>query len=295
MEGSDSLAGLMASVAATVRTTPLKAFDAAGAWRQTHPMQPGAAMTLPTEAALPAQPTLPIRLIVQGKNPREYFDPDEMAELEEGIRAAGGVLQPILVRPITGCDLHEIIAGERRWRAAKNVLGDDYDIPVVFRQASDEAAEAMAVIENHHRADMSHAEEARAAQRQLLRNRGDRDETARAMGWSPDLLDRRLALLACTTAVLKALTERRIQLGHAELLSGIPPTSRTACWPVSSRRRCRWPCSSRSWAAMHGGSPTRSSILRRAAAARTTRRGRPACSPSPSAKATASTRATSRN
>lgn len=179
-------------------------------------------MTLPTEAALPAQPTLPIRLIVQGKNPREYFDPDEMAELEEGIRAAGGVLQPILVRPITGCDLHEIIAGERRWRAAKNVLGDDYDIPVVFRQASDEAAEAMAVIENHHRADMSHAEEARAAQRQLLRNRGDRDETARAMGWSPDLLDRRLALLACTTAVLKALTERRIQLGHAELLSGIP-------------------------------------------------------------------------
>jgi len=179
-------------------------------------------MTLPTDTALPAQPTLPIRRIVQGKNPRQHFDPDEMAELEEGIRAAGGVLLPILVRPIPGSDLYEIIAGERRWRAAKNVLGDDYHMPVVFRQASDDAAEAMAVIENHHRADMSHAEEARAAQRQLLRKRGDREEAARAMGWSTDVLDRRLALLACTTAVLKALTERRIQLGHAELLSGIP-------------------------------------------------------------------------
>ena len=72
------------------------------------------------------QPTLPIRRIVQGKNPREYFDPDEMAELEEGIRAVG-VLEPIVVRPVPGTDLYEIIAGERRWRAAKNVFGDDYD------------------------------------------------------------------------------------------------------------------------------------------------------------------------
>jgi len=168
------------------------------------------------------QPTLPIRRIVQGKNPREYFDPDEMAELEEGIRAVG-VLEPIVVRPVPGTDLYEIIAGERRWRAAKNVFGDDYDMPVVIKDASDETAEAMSVIENYHRAAMSPAEEARAAQRQLLRQRGDKEETARLMGWSPEVLERRLALMACTPTVLKALTTRSIQLGHAELLSGIPP------------------------------------------------------------------------
>lgn len=168
------------------------------------------------------QPTLPIRRIVQGKNPREYFDPDEMVELEEGIRAVG-VLEPIIVRRIPGTDLYEIIAGERRWRAAKNVFGDDYDMPVVIKDASDETAEAMSVIENYHRAAMSPAEEARAAQRQLLRQRGDKEETARLMGWSTEVLERRLALMACTPTVLKALTTRSIQLGHAELLSGIPP------------------------------------------------------------------------
>ena len=171
---------------------------------------------------LPAHPTLPISRIVQGDNPREYFDPDEMADLEAGIRAAGGVIQPIVVRPRPDSDLFAIVVGERRWRAARNVLGDDYQMPVLIKDVSQSAAEAMAVIENHHRAPMSVAEEARAAQRQLHRNHGDRTETAAGMGWTPDMLARRLALLACTPGVLSALTRRRIQLGHAELLCGVP-------------------------------------------------------------------------
>nr|WP_297383510.1 PRTRC system ParB family protein [uncultured Roseateles sp.] len=170
---------------------------------------------------LPA--TLPLRRIVQGSNPREYFDPVEMAELEEGLRAAGGVIQPIIVRPIAGTDLYEIVAGERRWRAAKNVFGDDYDMPVLIRALNDKAVEAIAVIENHYRAAMSHAEEAKAAQRQLVRHKGDKTEAAASLGWKPDLLERRLALLTCTPAVLSALARRRIQLGHAELLAGVPP------------------------------------------------------------------------
>lgn len=97
------------------------------------------------------QPTLPIGKIVRGKNPREYFDPAEMAELEEGIRAVG-VLEPIVVRPVPGTNLYEIIADERRWRAAKNVFGDGYGMPVVINDANDETAEAMSVIENYHRA-----------------------------------------------------------------------------------------------------------------------------------------------
>lgn len=172
---------------------------------------------------LPTHPTLPIRRIVQGDNPREYFDPTELAELEEGIRAVGGVIQPIVVRPVPDGDLFAIVVGERRWRAAKNVLGEDYQMPVLVKDVSPATAEAMAVIENHHRAAMSAPEEARAAQRQLLRNHGDKVETAACMGWTPEVLERRLALLACTPAVLKALTQRQIQLGHAELLCGVLP------------------------------------------------------------------------
>lgn len=171
----------------------------------------------------PATPTLKLRRIVQGKNPREYFDPEEMAELEAGLKAAGRVIQPIIVRPIPGTDLCEIVAGERRWRAAKNVFGEDYDMPVVIEALSDEDAEAFATIENHHRAAMSHAEEAHAAKRRLIRYKGDKEEAAKALGWKPELLERRLALLTCTPAVLKALTHRQIQLGHAELLAGVPP------------------------------------------------------------------------
>lgn len=172
---------------------------------------------------IPNHPTLPLHRIVQGKNPREYFDPAEMAELEDGLRAAGRVIQPIIVRPIPNADLYEIVAGERRWRAAATVFGEDYDMPVVVDALSDEQAEAFATIENHHRAAMSHAEEAQAARRQLMRYKGDKAEAAASLGWKPDVLERRLALLTCTPAVLKALTQRQIQLGHAELLAGVPP------------------------------------------------------------------------
>lgn len=171
----------------------------------------------------PTKPTLPLHRIVQGKNPREYFDPVEMADLKAGLRAAGRVVQPIIVRPITGSDLYEIVAGERRWRAAKDVFGDDYDMPVVLEALNDEEAEAIAVIENHHRAPMSHAEEAHAAKRMLMRHKGDKEEAAASLGWKLELLERRLALLSCAPAVLEALTRRRIQLGHAELLAGVPP------------------------------------------------------------------------
>lgn len=178
--------------------------------------------------SVPANPTLPLSRIVQGNNPRTYFDPVEMADLSAGLRAAGRVIQPIIVRPIPGTDLYEIVAGERRWRAAKDVFGDDYDMPVVIEALNDEEAEAFAVIENHHRAPMSHAEEAHAAKRQLLRHKGDKEEAAASLGWKPELMERRLALLTCTPAVLDALTQHRIQLGHAELLAGVPPDKQDA-------------------------------------------------------------------
>src|SRR5207245_3999641 len=118
-----------------------------------------------------------------------------------------------------------IIAGERRYRAAKAVFGDDYAMPIVVKDLGESDAEAAAIIENVHRAQMSLADESKAAKRLLFRNKDDRAETARQLGWSPEKLDSRLALTACSDTVLKALTERKILVGHAELLAGVPPAT----------------------------------------------------------------------
>ena len=107
------------------------------------------------------QETASLSRIRPGKNPREFFDEAEMNELAESIRSYG-VLQPILVRPADEVGAYVIIAGERRYRAAKAVFGDDYEIPIVVRDFNDGDAEAAAIIENVHRAQMSIAEESKA-------------------------------------------------------------------------------------------------------------------------------------
>lgn len=165
------------------------------------------------------QASIKVGSIFPGRNPRGYFDPSEMAELEESVKSKG-VLQAILVRPReTG--RYEIVAGERRWRAAKKVFGDEYEIPALVRDLDDGEADEAALIENVQRANMSPTEEAEAAAKILGRCQGDRDETARRLGWSRSTLDKRLALMNCSEKVRRALSERRIQLGHAELLAAV--------------------------------------------------------------------------
>lgn len=156
--------------------------------------------------------------IVAGRNPRSYFDPAEMAELEASIMAQG-VLQPILVRPMG--ENYQIVAGERRWRAATKAMGTDYQIPVMVREMSDEDADEAALIENIQRANMSPTEEAVAAAKVLARCESNRDDAARRLGWSRTTLDKRLALMNCSTLVQEALNERKITLGHAELLAAV--------------------------------------------------------------------------
>ncbi|MCX7172976.1 MAG: PRTRC system ParB family protein [Proteobacteria bacterium] len=171
-----------------------------------------------TAAAIPQQPTLRVGLIWPGKNPRTRFDPDEMAELEASVKAQG-VMEPIIIRPVD--DRFEIIAGERRWRAARGVYGEDYEIPVVYREVDDATASEMALTENVQRAGMGPADEAVEASKILARCDGDRDETARRLGWKRDTLDKRLALMNCSPTVLTAMTEKKILLGHAELLAAV--------------------------------------------------------------------------
>ena len=154
--------------------------------------------------------------IITGANPRRFFDPSEMEELIESVRAKG-VIQPILVRPIG--DKHQIIAGERRFRAASAV--GLTEIPVLVKEMTDQEADEAALIENVLRADMSPAEEAQAAARVLGTCAGNRDEAAKRLGWSRSTLDKRLALMNCSNKVRDALTERKITLGHAELLAAV--------------------------------------------------------------------------
>jgi len=164
--------------------------------------------------------TLPLSTIIKGNNPRRYFDRAKHDELVVSVRLRG-LLQPIVVRPVAG-GLFAIVAGERRYRAALEVYGSDGEVPVAIREMTDEEALEAAIDENDVRDDASETEQADAAARRLAACGNDRAEAARRLGWSRAKLDRRLALADLTETVKSALDERRIKVGHAELLAVIP-------------------------------------------------------------------------
>ncbi|MEN7527629.1 MULTISPECIES: PRTRC system ParB family protein [unclassified Cupriavidus] len=179
-------------------------------------------------------PTVVIGSIRPGRNPRKYFDPAQMAELTESVRV-DGVIQPILIRPIED-DEHgheyEVVAGERRYRAAMAAHGDRYEMPVNIQVMTDAEADRKALIENIQRADMAPSEEAVQASKIVGQLNGDRDEAARQLGWSRSTLDKRLALMNCSESVLEALNTRTIQLGHAELLATLAKDKQDKLLPV---------------------------------------------------------------
>ncbi len=142
-----------------------------------------------------------LRRIRTGRNPRVYFDPTEMAEITESIRA-NGVYQPILIRPIEDDEFDfDLVAGERRYRGAMDAHGEDWEIPALVKEMTDEEADRAALIENAQRADMSPSEEAAAASKIVGHCKGDREEAARLLGWSRSTLDKRLALMNCSPDV----------------------------------------------------------------------------------------------
>ncbi|MFM0092920.1 PRTRC system ParB family protein [Paraburkholderia sediminicola] len=165
------------------------------------------------------QPTIPLKHIKLGRNPRTYFDPKKMAELTESVRARG-VDTPVIVRPLNDVDF-ELIAGGRRYRAAMEAHGEEYPMPVSIRDVGDVDARIIALTENSQRDDLSPSEEAIDAAEMLGLLGGDRDEVAKVLGWSRSTLDSRLALMNCSQAVLEAANARRISLGIAELLAAL--------------------------------------------------------------------------
>ena len=166
--------------------------------------------------ALPT--TLKLSQLAPGRyQPRTRMDEGSLYELAESIKAQG-VMQPILVRPIEG-NRYEIIAGERRSRAAK-LAGLD-EIPVLVKAVPDEAAAAMALIENIQREDLNPLEEAQGLKR-LTDDFGlTHEEAAQAVGRSRSAASNLLRLLNLTEPVQQLLMAGDIDMGHARALLGL--------------------------------------------------------------------------
>jgi len=161
--------------------------------------------------------------IQRGKyQPRRDMNSEALEELANSIRAQG-VIQPLIVRPIG--DQFEIIAGERRWRAAQ--LAGLTHVPVIIRNVPDEAAIAMALIENIQRKDLNPIEEACALDRLLKEFGMTHQQVAEAVGKSRTSVTNLLRLLALPEAVKALLARGAIEMGHARTLITLPESVQT--------------------------------------------------------------------
>lgn len=149
--------------------------------------------------------------------PRTRMDPDALAELADSIRAQG-LMQPILVRPV-GAERYEIIAGERRFRAAQ--MAGLVEVPVLVKEVADEAALAMALIENIQREDLNPLEEAQGLQRLIREFDFTHEQAAAAIGRSRSATSNLLRLLNLAQPVQDMLMDSRLDMGHARALLAV--------------------------------------------------------------------------
>nr|BAL53176.1 chromosome partitioning protein Spo0J [uncultured Gammaproteobacteria bacterium]BAL54460.1 chromosome partitioning protein Spo0J [uncultured Gammaproteobacteria bacterium] len=162
--------------------------------------------------------TLPLDRIEPSRfQPRKTIDLERLQELAESIKTHG-LVQPIVVRPNAN-DRYELIAGERRWRAAR--LAGLSEVPVVVRKLDDRAALALALIENIQREDLNPVEQAEAMQRLAEEFAMTHQQLAEAIGKSRATVTNLLRLLELHPEVKKLLAEGRIEMGHARALLGL--------------------------------------------------------------------------
>ncbi|ODS63866.1 MAG: chromosome partitioning protein ParB [Arenimonas sp. SCN 70-307] len=174
--------------------------------------------------------TLPLAQLQPGKyQPRSAMDPAKLTELAESIKAQG-LIQPIVVRAIgngkDGQARYEIIAGERRWRAATQA--GLTDVPVVLREVDDRASIAMALIENIQREDLNPLEEALALSRLIDEFSLTHQQAAEAVGRSRASVSNLLRLLELPEGIRKLLEERQLEMGHARALLTLAPQAALA-------------------------------------------------------------------
>ena len=165
---------------------------------------------------------VPLELIQRGKyQPRRDMDQTALEELAASIRAQG-VMQPIVLRPI-GNGRFEIVAGERRWRASQ-LAGQD-KIPAMVRDLPDEAAIAMALIENIQREDLNPLEEAQALSRLIDEFSLTHQQAAEAVGRSRAAVSNLLRLLELPDGIREMLERKQLEMGHARALLTLAPAA----------------------------------------------------------------------
>ncbi|RLT93685.1 ParB/RepB/Spo0J family partition protein [Ketobacter sp.] len=159
---------------------------------------------------------LPIEFLQRGRyQPRRDMDPQALEDLASSIKAQG-IMQPIVVRPLAGPNQYEIIAGERRWRASQ-LAGLD-KVPCVIRAVSDEAAIAMALIENIQREDLNPIEEAAALQRFQDEFELTHQQVAEAVGKSRTTVTNLLRLMSLSAEAKKLVEHGDLEMGHARAI-----------------------------------------------------------------------------
>ena len=182
---------------------------------------------------LPAGPFLDLPLTDISPSPwqaRKHFDPGQLAELADTIREHG-VLQPVLVRP--GPDGYELIAGERRWRAAQ--LAGVETIPALIRDVGDEQAATLGLVENLQRSDLNPIEEAEGYQ--TLIDRGLTQQTiSAAVGKSASAVSRSLGMLDLADSVKDALRDGQLNYAQGRVLLPLPKTEQARLAQLAIRR-----------------------------------------------------------
>ena len=152
------------------------------------------------------------------KQPRKNFDKDDLEELAASIKAQG-ILQPIIVRNLSENN-YEIIAGERRWRAAQ--IAGLHEVPALIKKMTDEEVVEAALIENIQRENLNAVEEARAYKKLLENKAISYDSLSSAIGKSKSHISNMLRLLDLDVEILNYIIEGRLSMGHARALIGAP-------------------------------------------------------------------------
>jgi ParB family chromosome partitioning protein len=160
------------------------------------------------------------------RNPRRIFPNDELDELAASLRERG-IIQPIAVRPVRGvAESYEIIAGERRWRAAQRA--GLHEVPVVVIEATDAEALQLAIIENVQRADLNPLEEAEGYRALMDEFGNSQDEIAKIIGKSRSHVANTLRLLKLSDQVKAYINSGKLSAGHARMLIGQPNAEKLA-------------------------------------------------------------------
>jgi len=168
-----------------------------------------------------AQRRVPIEFLrANPRNPRRTFSESELGELAASIHERG-IIQPILVRAIRGQpDAYEIIAGERRWRAAQRA--GLHDVPIVLIEASDKESLELAIIENVQRTDLNAIEEAMGYDALATEFKHSQDEIAQIVGKSRSHVANTLRLLKLSDVIKQYIRSGKLSAGHARMLLGQP-------------------------------------------------------------------------